>query len=121
MLPLALGKGLLGSSPQAPPRVPEGPAWPLDVQGRIRVAICDEATGRTDLRANGEGLLDPFAAHLPILEGIAAILGGERWGTASTRLPAHAALHARMTRKEYQPASWMDLFRPDLALAPFER
>jgi hypothetical protein len=39
-------------------------------------------------------------------------------GTASTRLPAHAALQASIVRKAYQPASWMDMLRPAFALAP---
>src|SRR5262245_53664501 len=39
-------------------------------------------------------------------------------GTASTRLPAHAALQARMTRKACQPAFWMDVLRPAFAWAP---
>src|SRR5258708_37344737 len=42
-------------------------------------------------------------------------------GTTSTRLPAHSALQARITRKEYHPASWMDVLRPDFALTPLCR
>ena len=37
---------------------------------------------------------------------------------ASTRLPAHAALYARMLRKLPHPASWMLLLRPAFRLAP---
>jgi hypothetical protein len=38
--------------------------------------------------------------------------------TASTRLPAHAALYARMDRKWPHPASCMLWLRPALRLAP---
>src|SRR5260370_41461502 len=41
--------------------------------------------------------------------------------TASTRLPAHAALKASMDRKRLQPASWILLLRPVLRPAPFCR
>src|SRR5262245_66436375 len=37
--------------------------------------------------------------------------------TASTRLPAHAAVHARIVRNWPHPASWRDLVPPDFALA----
>jgi hypothetical protein len=42
-------------------------------------------------------------------------------GMASTRLPAHVALPAKIMRKAYHPTSWMDVLRPALRLAPFGR
>src|SRR5215469_6928111 len=42
-------------------------------------------------------------------------------GTATTRRPAHAALPSRMVRNWAHPASWIDLLRPALLLAPLGR
>src|SRR5215831_15015226 len=66
------------------------------------------------MRTNRQALVYPFATA-------ATTLRGERWGIASTRLLAHAALQARIRRKAYHPASWMDVLRPTVRLAPFGR
>src|SRR5258708_27608610 len=46
---------------------------PLDVSGRVRIAVQDQPTGGADMGAHGERLLYPFATAATVLAGIGGV------------------------------------------------
>ena len=96
---------VLGSSPQAAPRVPEGAAraiecfWPRC--GPDGVPLHNPGNYATGPRA-------PFSTTTPQPEHVWLVNAG---GTATTSRPAHAALKARIVRNWDHPASDMDFAR----------
>jgi hypothetical protein len=66
---------MLGSTPQLPPRLPEGLPGPLDVPGRVLASIQHEAAGRADVGAHAQTLAHTRATPATVLAGV---VGGDR-------------------------------------------
>jgi hypothetical protein len=108
-----------GYSPTGSRFVPAGiPASPRRRCPRhwiFRAAFSSRSSMRPQCIQTWVRTLKDFSTRSPQPEQSCDVDAGS---TASTRLPAHAALRARMMRKWPQPASRMLLLSPALRLAP---
>ena len=112
MLPRRKRRGFSGSvCPNGLRERLTGVPLPKNVQGRVLVTVENESAGGTDRGTHGQAREYPFATARTILRG-------ERGRERFPRLPAHAAVHVRIRRKAYQPASLLAGLRPALRLAP---
>jgi hypothetical protein len=118
----ATGSRFPRESPQAAPRVPASPReLPRVPAGAARAMGCSTPRSR-----RGPGSVRSGYRHACARRDACACACHTRstpgrstpGGTASTCLPASAALQARMIRKADYPASWRDVFRPAFARAP---
>src|SRR5258707_3344557 len=76
--PSLKGRGFSVQGPSHGRDSPKGLPGPLDISGRILVAVHRQPTGGTDMGAHRERLIDPLPTDCSIRADIGAILGGER-------------------------------------------
>src|SRR5258706_16218079 len=76
--PSLKGRGFSVQRPSHRRDSPKGLPGPLDISGRILVAVQHQPTGGTDMGAHRERLIDPLPTECSIRADSGAILGGER-------------------------------------------